>query len=142
MAAGTPESFDPRGEGWELLADAGFIGLVGPSWGRGEGSEAAFAFVAEPRHANLLGVVQGGMLMTFADRALGIGAWNAAGNRACATVQFDMQFVSSARMDDFVELRPEVVRRTTSLVFMQGSLRAGPRVVAGAHGVWKVLGER
>ena len=66
-------------------------------------------------------------------------AWQAAG-RGVATVQFDMQFVSAARMGDFVETRPEVVRRTAALVFMRGTLLAGTRVVATAQGVWKILG--
>jgi hypothetical protein len=33
-----------------------------------------------------------------------------------------------------------VVRRTSALVFMRGTLRVGARVVANAQGVWKILG--
>ena len=124
MANKNATVFDPRTAGWSLLDDGGFIDLVGPFWGRRTGLDAAFAFRAEPKHANLLGVVQGGMLMTFADRALGKAAWSSAGDKPCATIQFDMQFVSSARMDEFVEVQPEVVRKTTPLVFMRGTLLA------------------
>ena len=125
--------------GWEAVDDPGFIGLVGPIVRRSCGVHDEYGFVAEPKHANLNDVVQGGMLMTFADRAFGRTAWQAAGRRV-ATVQFDMQFVSAARIGEFVETRPEVVRRTSALVFVRGTLRAGTRIVGMASGVWKILG--
>lgn len=132
-------SFDPAAHGWEPYPDTGFIDHVGPFWTRRHGDVSAFGFVAEPKHANLVNVVQGGMLMTFGDRALGVAAWETSGGRGCVTVQFDMQFASSARMGDFVEVTPEIVRRTSSLVFLRGMLMTGPRVVASASGVWKIL---
>ena len=133
-----PAAFDPAVAGWAIFPDTGFIDWVGPLWTRRDG-DAAFGFRAEPKHANLIGVVQGGMLMTFGDRALGIAAWEAARNQACVTIQFDMQFISSARIGEFVEVRPELVRCTRSLVFLRGMLTTGSRVVATANGVWKIL---
>jgi acyl-coenzyme A thioesterase PaaI-like protein len=133
-------AFDPAAaEGWEPVKDTGFIGLVGPIYRRQIGERWAFGFRAEPKHANLRNVVQGGMLMTFADRALGRNAWKAAGDRPVATIQFGMQFISAGRIGEFFEIRPEVVRRTSSLVFMRGELVAGSRVVATAAGIWKIL---
>jgi acyl-coenzyme A thioesterase PaaI-like protein len=129
----------PPPDGFEPHPDRGFIDLVGPFWIRRDPEGTAFGFRAEPKHANLIGVVQGGMLMTFADRAMGITAWDAAGGRVCVTVQFGMHFVSSARMGEFVTLRPEVVKRTNSMVFMTGTLAAGERVVGVANGIWKIL---
>jgi uncharacterized protein (TIGR00369 family) len=126
--------------GWERLADEGFIDHVGPLFVRpGADGFRSFGFVAETRHANLIGLVHGGMLMTLADRALGVAAWDAAGGRPSVTIQFDMQFVAASRMGDFVEVRPELVRLTSSLVFMRGAALVGDRVVAAANGVWKIL---
>jgi acyl-coenzyme A thioesterase PaaI-like protein len=133
------DEIDPAAAGWEQVKDTGFIGLVGPIYRRLSGERWAFAFRAEPKHANLRNVVQGGMLMTFADRALGRNAWKAAGDCAVATIAFDMQFVTAGRIGEFIEVVPEVVRRTSSLVFMRGDLVAGGRVVATATGVWKIL---
>lgn len=130
---------DPLADGWEPVEDSSFIGLVGPIVRRARGDDDEYGFVAEPKHANLNDVVQGGMLMTFADRALGYTAWRVAG-RSTATVQFDMQFVSAARIGEFIQMRPEVVRRTSALVFLRGALFAGARIVATAQGVWKILG--
>ena len=134
-----PPPVDPARDGWSIHVDEGFIDHVGPIWERREAGTTNYGFVAEPKHANLLGVVQGGMLMTFADRALGLEAWNAADGAPCVTVQFDMQFLSSARLGEFVALRPEVVRRTGSLVFLRGVLVTDGRAVAAASGVWKQI---
>ena len=131
--------FDPLVAGWEAVDDSGFVGLVGPMVRRTQGDYDEYGFVAEPKHANLNNVVQGGMLMTFADRAFGRTAWQVAG-RSTATIQFDMQFVSAARIGEFIETQPEDVRHTSALVFMRGTLFTGSRIVATAHGVWKILG--
>src|SRR5262245_5689230 len=72
-AAGACETtpFDPAAAGWEPYSDDGFIGLIGPFWMRRSGNSYDYAFLAEHKHHNRRGVVQGGMLMTFADRSMG-----------------------------------------------------------------------
>ena len=136
-AAAPPEL---AADGWKPVRDDGFIGLVGPIYRRERGERWAFGFRADGKHANLRNVVQGGMLMTFADRALGRNAWKAAGDKPVATIQFDMQFVTAGQLGEFIEIEPEVVRRTASLVFMRGTLTTGARVVATCTGIWKILG--
>jgi acyl-coenzyme A thioesterase PaaI-like protein len=132
--------FDPAAAGWEPYRDEGFIGLVGPFWARPWGDSYRYAFLAEPKHHNRRGVVQGGMLMTFADRAMGMTCWYANGRVAQATVQIDVHFIDAVQIGEFVEAKCEVVRRTRSLVFMTGDLVVGTRVVATAKGIWKALG--
>jgi acyl-coenzyme A thioesterase PaaI-like protein len=132
-------SFDPAAGGWELVDDKGFLGLVGPTWRRLRDDRLEFAFRAEPKHANLRNVVQGGMLMTFADRALGRNSWRAAGEKPVATVEFNMQFVTAGKIGEVFEIRPEVVRKTSSLVFLRGDIVCGTRTVATATGIWKIL---
>ncbi|MDB5560211.1 MAG: PaaI family thioesterase [Enterovirga sp.] len=132
---------DLAAQGWTSAQEDGFIGLVGPFWSRGEGAGRRFGFLAEPRHANLIGVVQGGMLMTFADRGLGILAWDTAG-RPCVTTSFEMQFVGAGRIGSFIELEGEVVLPTRGMIFMRGLLRSGRRLVASCQGSWKILADR
>lgn len=140
--SGAPGLLDPAAEGWRPVKDTGFVGLVGPIYRRQHGERWAFAFRAEPKHANLRDVVQGGMLMTFADRALGRNAWKAAGDKPVATIAFNMEFVSAGDMGEFIQIAPEVVRKTNALVFMRGDLMVESRVVATATGIWKILGSR
>jgi acyl-coenzyme A thioesterase PaaI-like protein len=131
--------FDPASDGWEPVDDKGFLGLVGPTWRRLRDDRLEFAFRAEPKHANLRNVVQGGMLMTFADRALGRNSWRAAGEKPVATVEFNMQFVTAGKIGEVFEIRPEIVRKTSSLVFIRGDIVCGTRTVATATGIWKIL---
>lgn len=133
----TPTDATPSG--WEPIHDVGFIDHVGPVY---RGADGAYAFRAAQKHANLIQVVHGGMLMSFADRALGETAMAAAEGANCVTIQMEMQFVDVARLGDWIEARPEVVRRTGSLVFLRTDLWAGERRVAAATGVWKILRRR
>ena len=140
--AGQTLSFDPATAGWEPYRDEGFIGLVGPFWSRPSGNGFLYAFMAEPKHHNRRGVVQGGMLMTFADRSMGMTCWYANEKQPQATVQLDVHFIDAVQVGEFVEAKCKVVRRTRSLIFMAGELVVGDRVVATANGVWKTLGKR
>jgi acyl-coenzyme A thioesterase PaaI-like protein len=138
----TTAPFDPASAGWEPYRDEGFIGLVGPFWSRPSGDSFLYAFRAEPKHHNRRGVVQGGMLMTFADRSMGMTCWYANERQPQATVQLDMHFIDAVQIGEFVEAKCKVVRRTRSLIFMSAELVVGGRVVATANGVWKTLGKR
>ena len=133
--------FDPAAHGWASYTDEGFIGLVGPFWMKKDGESYRYAFIAEPKHHNRRGVVQGGMLMTFADRSLGMTAWYANEKKPQATVHLDVHFVDAVQIGEFVEMKCRVVRRTRSLIFMSGELAVDERVVATANGVWKSLGK-
>jgi acyl-coenzyme A thioesterase PaaI-like protein len=141
-ARGAAETFDPVAAGWERYEADGFLGLVGPIWQRAAGDGYRYAFMAEKKHHNRRGVVQGGMLMTFADRSMGMTCWYANERQPQATVQLDVHFIDAVQIGEFVEAKCAVVRRTRSLVFMSAELVVGARVVATANGVWKTLGKR
>lgn len=141
-AAGTPATHDLAAEGWEPDQDDGFVALVGPILRRRSGETDHYAFVAEPKHQNRGGVVHGGMLMTFADRAMGRTCRYANEHQPQATVQLDVHFVDAVQVGDFVEARCRVVRRTRAVMFASAELTVRSRVVATAKGVWKALGAR
>jgi|SRR5579871_879528 len=138
----TASPFDPAAAGWDRDDDQGFVGLVGPVWKRRSGETDRYAFLADPKHHNRRGVVHGGMLMTFADRALGRACRYANAHKPQATVQLDVHFIDAVKIGEFVEARCRVVRRTRVLMFASAELAVGTRVVATAKGVWKTLGER
>jgi acyl-coenzyme A thioesterase PaaI-like protein len=139
-ATGGAGDFDPAAAGWRIEPDPGFIGHVGPLWVREAETGRRYAFVAQRKHANRRNRVQGGMLMTIADRVLGLAAWEAMGQKPCATVEFQSQFITGAKIGEFVEAQAEVVRCARSLVFMRGELWVGERLVMTATGLWKRLG--
>lgn len=127
--------------GWQRVEGGGFIELVGPLWFRDDQPDFRMAFVAEARHSNRRGVVQGGMLATLADRAMGQAGRLANGDRAQATIQLDLHYIDAVRLGEFVEARCSVVRRTRSVIFIEADILADERLVAKAKGIWKVLGD-
>lgn len=127
-------------DGFIEMEDDGFIALVGPLYAGPVSAETGhFRFLAQDKHRNLRGVVQGGMLMTFADRAMGITARQGDRRVRSATVQLDVHFVDAVRIGDLVEIECRVLRRTRSLIFMDGAMTVGGRLVATARGTWKLL---
>jgi acyl-coenzyme A thioesterase PaaI-like protein len=128
-----------RSLGWSIVDATGFIALVGPLWHRIVNDVHEYALIAEDKHHNRRGVVQGGVLMTFADRTSGMTARFVSGKTSLATVQFDTQFIDAAKIGEILISKPRVVRATRSLIFMTTELTAGERCVAMASGVFKIM---
>jgi acyl-coenzyme A thioesterase PaaI-like protein len=126
-------------EGWSVMDDDGFINLVGPLWHRMNGTSPEYAILGQDKHRNRRGVVQGGVLMTLADRTCGMTARFVSGVESLATVQMDTYFVDAARIGDLMVSRPRATRTTKSLIFMSTEVTVDDRVVATAHGVFKVV---
>ena len=47
-------------DGWTIVEDDGFLNLVGPFWHRGNNTTGEYAIVAQQKHRNRRGFVQGG----------------------------------------------------------------------------------
>jgi uncharacterized protein (TIGR00369 family) len=140
---GGADAFDPASEGWVRIPNDNYIGLVGPLWRRPVEEETVrgqmrFAFLAEQRHLNLNGMVHGGMIMTFADHAIGLTARSVNKGNRQATVQLDTHFLSGVEDGELVEARCRLVRETKSLLFLAAELAVGERPVATAQGLWKL----
>lgn len=130
---------DPAASGWSVYSESALTDLVGPLWQRTDGGASRLGFVARDHHTNRRGVVHGGMLLMFADEAIGKAAYDANDRQPQATIQLDVQFIAPVEVGQFVEADAEVVRRTRSLIFMAGKLIAGDKTVATASGIWKVI---
>jgi acyl-coenzyme A thioesterase PaaI-like protein len=128
-----------RAAGWVIVDDDGFINLVGPLWRRMSGATPQYAIVGQDKHRNRRGVVQGGLLMTLADRTCGMTARFVSGAETMATVQMDTHFVDAARIGDIMISTPRVVRITKSLIFMATEVAVDSRCVATANGVFKLV---
>lgn len=128
-----------KASGWSLVDTSGFLSLVGPLWQRVVGGEHEYALVAQHKHHNRRGLVQGGLLMTFADRACGMTARYVSGRPTLATVQLDVHFVDSAKIGEILLAKPRVVRTTRSLIFTTTEVSAGKRCIIMASGVFKIL---
>ena len=126
-------------DGWTIVETAGFLNLVGPLWQRMVDGEPEYALVAQDKHHNRRGTVQGGLLMTFADRACGMAARFVSGRPTMATVQLDVHFVDAGKIGEILMTRPRVIRTTRSLVFVTTEVTANERTIVTANGVFKIL---
>jgi uncharacterized protein (TIGR00369 family) len=132
-----------KSAGWTTIEVGGFSGQVGLLWVHGTGADSKVGFFAEARHTNNhIGTVHGGALMTFADIALGYAVVQALGASNCATAQLQTHFVAAAKSGDFISCKPEVIRRSSQLVFMRGLIAVGEKTIASVDGIWKVLEAR
>ena len=128
-----------KADGWASIDDDGFINLVGPLWRRMNGADPEYAIIGQDKHRNRRGVVQGGLLMTLADRTCGMTARFVSGAETMATVQMDIHFVDAARIGDIMISKPRVVRITKSLIFMATEVTVEGRCVVTANGVFKIM---
>jgi len=128
-----------KSDGWSIVETSGFLHLIGPLWQRVVDGEHEYALVAQDKHHNRRGLVQGGVLMTFADRTCGMTARYASGKPMLATVQLDTHFVEAGKIGEILTSRPHVVRSTRSLIFITTEVRVDKRCIAMASGVFKIL---
>src|SRR3979411_3314758 len=119
-----------------MVETTGFLSLVGPLWQRIVNGEHEYALVAQDKHHNRRGLVQGGLLMTFADRSSGMTARLVWGPPTLAAVQMDTHFVDSGKIGEILISKPRVVRATRSLIFTTTEVTADKRCIAMASGVF------
>jgi acyl-coenzyme A thioesterase PaaI-like protein len=87
-------------DGWKMVENTGFLHLIGPLWQRVVDGVHEYALATEDKHHNRRGLVQGGVLMTFADRTCGMTARYASGKTTLATVQLDTHFVEAGKIGE------------------------------------------
>lgn len=131
-----------RAAGWTDLTTEGFTGYVGPFWFRGDAHNHEVGMLVESRHANShIGTLHGGVVMTFADIGLGSAMSKALGAKArgYVTLSLQTQFVSVARVGEFITCKPEIVRQAGDVVFIRGLIKTGEKTIASAEGIWKEM---
>lgn len=124
----------PQSTGFSSLAGPYLEQLVtGAGWVR--------AFRVEARHLNPEGVVHGGVLSTFADyvcyRAIGD---EISHNVRFATITLTCNFLSAGREGTVIRGQAVVTRRTRSVIFAQGEIYDGERILITMSGVYKLIG--
>ena len=130
---------DPAALGWELAPSGPYMNWIGPVWRRMAEGGFEYGIVGQEKHANHRNTVHGGVIMAFADYALGRVAVDMIGHDSQVTAQIDLQFVATAEIGSLLVGRCEIVRRTSSLFFLRGTIETGATTIASAQGVWKAV---
>jgi acyl-coenzyme A thioesterase PaaI-like protein len=120
----------------------GFGRQIGPLYERINADRTyTRAFLVGEAHTNGMKNCHGGMLMAFADMALGH-AITLAENRYWVTVRMVTDFIEAAAMGDWVEGSGHVTGRDGDIYTVSGRIWSGERTIMTATGVFKALGVR
>jgi len=129
-------------DGYEInLWQRGFGRTVGPFYSRREADgRETLAFRVEEHHANGMNNCHGGMLMSFADMAWGrvISSQRSIG---WVTVRLMTDFLSAARMGEWVEGTSEIVAEGDDLFTVRGRIWCGDRTLMTGTAVYKGIRE-
>lgn len=141
-----PEPDDPHPaadpavpEGFAPLEFGGpYFRALGPMHGRrqADGGLVVGLHIADS-HLNIQGFTHGGMLTTLADGALGLNIAIARGRRgAQVTVSLTADFLSSARLGDWLEARVTITRMGQRLAYANCDLMVGARHILRSSAVF------
>jgi acyl-coenzyme A thioesterase 13 len=130
-------------EGWSTWGNGSdpFETLAGPFYMRALAAGGyECAFMPETQHANGMGNIHGGALMTFADFALFAHAHDSMSAHPCVTMQFESQFVGGAKVGILIESQAEIVRETRAMIFLRGVLTQSGKPVLAYSAILKRIG--
>lgn len=109
---------------------------IGPFFFYMEGDHPRTAFRVQEHNCNAHDSVHGGVLMTFADYTLCLGA-NGGGSESVATVSCNNEFVAPAFNGELILGQAETIRRGRSIVFVRCTLAVDDRVILVSSAVIK-----
>ena len=130
-----PEGYEP------LYWNRGFGRQVGPLFERLDYDGSSLGFRVERHHTNGMKNCHGGMLMTFADMAWGR-VISVARSHYWVTVRLTCDFLSAARLGDFVEGAAVLIAEEDDLFTVRGRIWSGEKLLMTGTGVFKAVAPR
>lgn len=131
-----PDGFEPFPNQGPFLEHIGPIHVDGSYEG-----QPVLGVRVDERHTNHRGTVQGGLLSTFADFALGRAIeTDAEDDHDRATVSLTIDYLKPAQPGDWIESRTSVDRVGGTLSFADCALTVGDKEIVRARAVYVVVG--
>lgn len=95
-------------------------------------------------HTNSRGFAHGGLITTLADNAMGLscGAKRDGGNTRLITAGLSIDFISSAKIGQWLAVEPEVIKLGSNLCFAQCFVTADGSICARANGTFSIVKKR
>lgn len=125
---------------WRTITDSGFNSHIGPiRFARIDDRTWHGALEIAPHHINMGGVCHGGVYMALADVTMGAGAYEAADNHRCATIEFQSHFLAAAKLGQTLLSVARLNRMVSGIAFMECEISAGGRTCLKGTGIWKYL---
>ena len=113
--------------------------LIGPFYEIPDDADGRRGFWVSGVHINNAGIIHGGMVMSFTDNLLARAVSNSGAGPA-VTLHMTTDFVGPAHLGDWVEGKAKIIRRTRTLVFVEGEVFTRKRLMMTAKGVFRRLG--
>lgn len=111
-----------------------------PLYSRNIGDAIQIGFTAGPPHANSRGFVHGALITALADNAMGLSCGiNADNIVGFVTVGLSVDFLSTARLGQWLEIRPTVLRVGRTLAFSSATIHADDQICARADATFSAV---
>jgi len=111
-----------------------------PLYSRRTAEAVRMGFRAGPAHANSRGFVHGGMISALADNAMGLSCGHGLeGGPSLVTVSLAVDFLSSAKLGQWVEISPKINQLGATLCFAEAEISADGAPCAKAHATFRVI---
>lgn len=134
MADSIPEGFAPH------FRKSGLTDPWEPLYSRNTGEAIWIGLRAGPAHANSRGFVHGALITALADNAMGLSCGlSLTGISGLVTVGLSLDFLSTARLGQWLEIRPTVLRTGKTLSFCTATIYADETVCARANATFRAL---
>lgn len=125
--------FEPP-PGFQPLHSSPFVGLLGPVYLKRDGGRPVFGVLVEPKHANTMDTLHGGMVAALVDIATGRGTRLALGESGpVRTVSMSLDFVAGVAVGGWVEAEVTVDHGGGRTIFTSCRVSTGDTLVARAQ---------
>lgn len=119
----------------------GFAGQIGPLYRRLDASGVTMGFRVDERHTNGMLNAHGGMLMSLADMAWGH-VVSVETSSYWVTVRLTCDFLSAAKMGDWIEAGGETLSVEDGLYIVRGRVWCGDNTLITGNGIFKPIRRR
>ena len=104
-------------------------------------SETEYEFKSKinENHLNAAGITHGGYLSALIDAGAGTAAHRSVHNAPCVTISLDIQFIGSLKINDEINGKVRILKKSKSLVFLFCELNCNGKIITSASGIWKIL---
>lgn len=111
-----------------------------PLWSENTGKTIRIGLWLDGRHTNSRGLAHGGLITALADNAMGLSCGlHLESVGGLVTVGLAVDFLSSARIGEWLEIQPDVVKVGGTLAFAQCLVTANGKPCARANATFSVL---
>lgn len=117
-----------------------------PLFARETADAVQLALEIREAHCNARGFAHGGLISALADNAMGLSAvryarLKAGGGKASAvTVNLALDFIDTARVTEWVEFLPSLLKVGRTLAFVECRVMCGARLIARGNASFRMVG--